>query len=187
MLDAVSDDYWSRLDRDRDLWRAHDAQYDRDVAYRDRVEADEYGRRALVQGNTAEALRAVAGPDAALYYLESMSDIDEEYADEVQDEEDFEEEWPPHFYAFDPESLAENINELPYHADIRVRFEDDEDDDDVRIEAVNRYQEGEVLGSCKAEWSTVVRYLARATELARTEHAKAIVHTLRRAMEPGAR
>ena len=61
-------------ERDREFYQAQDARYDRDRAVRERAESDRRGWRALAGGDTAEAIREFAGPDAAMSYLESRAD-----------------------------------------------------------------------------------------------------------------
>jgi hypothetical protein len=156
----VSD--WDRYERDRDLWRAQDAQYDRDVAYRDQTEASERGWRALAQGDTAEAIRSVAGPEAALHFLEGVADHS---ADDG---------WPLHHYAVDLDEFLENMQALPWGYEVRVRATQV---GTVEIEAI-----GAALGAFSAPVAVAWEYLNHMEEIVLSEHSERVVRALRSAL-----
>jgi len=159
----MSDDYWQRQDRQRDDWRADYARYDRNLAARDRAEADERGWRAMTGGDTFNAIREVAGPDAALHYAESMSEEDSD-------------EWPPHLVVIDLDEFLANLYELTYPVTTRVA---EVDDSQVKVQAVN----GEtVLGAFWAPVHVAAEYIEHTRSLVLSERSERFVSELRRAL-----
>lgn len=151
----VSD--WDRYERDRDMWRAQDAQYDREVAHRDRTESSERGWRALADGDTAEAIRSVAGPEAALRYLEGVV-----------------EDWPVHHYVIDLDEFLENMHALPSNGEVRIRSAQV---GTVEIEAI-----GAVRGAFSAPVPVAWEYLNHMDGLVLSEHSERVVRALRSAL-----
>jgi hypothetical protein len=167
----VSDDEW---DRQRDYWRAEDARYDRERAHRDQTEASERGWRAMAAGDTAAAIGAVAGPDAALYYLQGLADTD-------SGGEAGPGSWPPYQFPEDLFEFTQNMAELVFQKIGLLRCE--RVGDSVRLEA---YQEaaGEefFVGSCLASTAVVAQYLDGIPPSSRSAHTERVVHMLRAAL-----
>ena len=95
-------DYWDRRDDDR---RWDDARYDRERARRDEIDAGDEGWRALRGGETAWAINAVAGPDAALSYLAAMSD-------DFAPDEAGPGSWPAHQFPDDVGQFRADVKQL---------------------------------------------------------------------------
>jgi hypothetical protein len=118
-----------------------DERYDRQRAERDRAEANEQGWRAVADGNSLAAIRAFAGPEAAMHYADAMAE---------------DEPWPPYALPADLDDLVANLRALPVPADVRIRRVED---GEAEIEAVAR-SSGSVLGVFWAPEALVEQYLA---------------------------
>jgi len=149
----MTDDYW---DRQRDHRRADDARYDRERGARDQAEAGEQGWRALAAGDTAAAIRAVAGPDAALSYLDGMADS-AEFGDEAGPGS-----WPPYQFPEDLFEFTRDIDELVLLRIELVRCE--RSGANLRLEAYGQSGGEEYfIGSCLTPTAIVERYVTRAS------------------------
>jgi hypothetical protein len=162
-------------ERDREFYQAQDARYDRDRAVRERAESDRRGWRALAGGDTAEAIREFAGPDAAMSYLESRADE----SDSMELDDEHEEPgggWPPHGIARDLNGMLANLESLPHRATVRTRHDQD---GDLVVEAS---VDGAPLGQFWANVGAVERYLAYTDELVLSSGTERIVAQLRDAI-----
>jgi hypothetical protein len=169
----VGDDYW---DRQRDYWRAEDARYDRERAARDQSEASERGWRAMAAGDTAAALGAVAGPDAALYYLRRMAEPSGG-ADGGADPG----AWPPYQFPEDLFEFTQNMHELVFRRIDILRCE--RVDDDIRVEAYAEAAGDEYyVGSCRVSTAIVAQYLDSIPASSRSAHTGRVVAMLRAAL-----
>jgi hypothetical protein len=168
----MSDDYW---DRRQDHWRAEDARYDRERAARDQTEASERGWRALAAGDTAAAIGAVAGPDAALYYLRGMADPDG--GDGAADPGS----WPPYQFPEDLFEFMQNMHELVFLRIDLLRCE--RDGDNVRLLAYAEAAGDEYfVGSCLTSTAIVREYLDSLPPSSRSAHTRRVVEMLRAAL-----
>jgi hypothetical protein len=166
----VSDDYW---DRQRDYWRAEDARYDRERAHRDQTEASERGWRSLAAGDTAAAIGAVAGPDAALSYLEGVANAD---PDEVGPGS-----WPPYQFPEDLFEFMQNMAELVFARIEGLRCE--RVGDNVRLEAYKETAGEEYfVGSCLTSTAIVRQYLDGIPPSRRSAHTERVARMLRAAI-----
>lgn len=125
-------DYWRREDarreqRDRDFWRDYDRQRDferedREYEARRREERHADGWRALRDGNTVEALRNIAGPDAALGYLRATGGDGHDSR-----------RWTQHAFVTELSELIDNVEQAPAAATFDVGQPDFEGDIPVGV------------------------------------------------------
>ena len=156
---VMSDDYW---DRQRDYQRADDARYDRELAARDRAEADERGRRAYASGDTFNAIREVAGPDAALYYADRMGkDLDDPN------------EWPPNLIVISLDEFLANMWALPVGTSLRV-----EEVHRGQVEVKARDRAGGLIGTFWAPLRVAAEYLDHAADLVLSDRTERFVRDL---------
>lgn len=163
-------DYWDRRDDDR---RWDDARYDRDRARRDEAEAGEEGRRALRGGSTAWAINAVAGPDAALFYLDGVS------AGRAPDEA-APGTWPFFSSPEDVDEFRTNVAELQAQG-IRMLL-CTIDGDRARFEAYGgRIPDHWFIGSCSLPVGMMRDYVARVVAGGPTAYEEFVIDEFRRA------
>lgn len=135
-------EYWRREDerreRDREVWREQDLRdedrhMDRVREDRQRTEEIQEAWRSLRRGNTAWALRNLAGPDAAISYLNAMerSGAGSEPASAPADEP----AWPKHAFVQTLAELVENVGGAPRRVQFAV--EPPDSDGDVLVRALD--------------------------------------------------
>jgi hypothetical protein len=167
----VSDDH---RDRQRDYWRAEDARYDRERTHRDQTEASERGWRALAAGDTAAAIGAVAGPDAALSYLQGLAEAGS--GGEVGPGS-----WPPYQFPADLFEFMQDMAELAVQKIGLLRCE--RVGDDVRLEAYHESAGEEYfVGSCRTSAALVRQYLDNIPASSRSAHTERVARLLRSAL-----
>jgi len=153
----MSDDYWDQV------------RYDRELAARDRAEADERGWRALRGGDTFNAIREVAGPDAALYYAGRMG--------EDLDESDESDGWPPNLVAISLDEFLANVWAVPDGTSLRV-----EEVSRGQVEVKARDRAGSMVGTFWAPVDVAAAYLDQASELVLSERTERFVGELYHAL-----
>ncbi|HEY5854534.1 MAG TPA: hypothetical protein VIW24_10925 [Aldersonia sp.] len=128
----------ARREHDRAVWRDQDlrdedGRQDRSREDRRRSEEITEAWQALRRGDTAWAIRNVAGPDAGLTYLRAMEnpDVGYEAANEPAEESP---PWPKHDIVDTLAELVENVETAPPHATFDLRPPDS--GGDVRVRAL---------------------------------------------------
>lgn len=163
-------DYWDRRDDDR---RWDDARYDRDLARRDEIEAGEEGRRALRGGGTAWAINAIAGPDAALFYLDGVS------AGRASDEA-APGSWPVYMFPDDVSEFRANVSELEAQRiqGLLCKINDNR----ARFEAYGgRTPDHWFIGSCSLPVELVRDYVAWVDSVGPSAYDEFVIGEFRRA------
>jgi hypothetical protein len=123
-------DYWRREDArreqiDRDFWRDYELRreherLDREHEDRTRAQKSEDGWRALRDGNTAEALRNFAGPDATINYLRATQSESQGQGTPRR--------WTRHVFVTELSELVDNVERVPSTATFDVAEPDHEGD-----------------------------------------------------------
>jgi hypothetical protein len=138
-------DYWDRRDDDR--------RRDQELARRDRTEADAEAWQAPRRGDTARAINAIAGPEAALSYLDGISR-------EPVSGEPGPGSWPDHQFPEDVWEFRSNVRQLEAQGITLLRC--GIDGDRVRFEAYGGREPGEwFIGSCSLPVGLVRDYVAQ--------------------------
>lgn len=133
-------EYWhrqdERRDRDREIWRDQDLRdedrrWDQSRDERRRGEEVQEGWRSLRRGDTAWALRNLAGPDAALDYLRMTEGSAASHEPEPGPAKKA--DWPKHAFVETVTELVENLESVP-----AVEFEigSPDQDGDVLVRAL---------------------------------------------------
>jgi hypothetical protein len=118
--DQANRDQWNRDRSYRDAQRrADDARREREAARWRREEAARAAKDAARKGNTAEAIRLRAGPDAAVKYLEATQPIRSSSKParparpEETPQDHLEPAWPQHRLVTTLRELIDNVEQAP--------------------------------------------------------------------------